>query len=543
MDGNNEFKQICNPSDRKYEKIDDIFEFKTKIVKERSGFHRDRDRILFSRAFRRLEHKAQVYSPERGDHFRTRLTHTLEVSQIARSLAKYLNIDEDLVEAIALGHDIGHAPFGHQGERTLNEIMIGTDNLGGMIRHKIDNGGFKHNYNSLRVLDVLECKYMGISGLNLSWQVLEGVFKHTKHKNDKYDINRFINDPSRTKDLFLDRDESVTLEGQVVAIADEIAQRQHDIDDGMRDLSLNLDIITITSEILELIEDIESEIISNKYKYIKGNIELIRLLKVKLEDIKIGAEANINNSGYKCYAKNKIVRDIIEYFILDVLIESENNLDRTPKSSYPKSDNVVINRKIIKYSSIGKSLDEEIETYIKNKIVNSYDVNRFDGKARFIIRQIFKAYYTNPRQMPRENLDKITKRFRDLSNNQGYNHQDFNEIDFSTSQVDSIDNFLKLLKLEFVDLEKITCSKCLLDRDKLKLILKDNEENNDSTSGEKIKEVRSKKMAGKYLDDTDEFIWYLGELNYIFLSVICDYIAGMTDNYAKKEYKELYLVL
>ena len=244
-------EQIYDSNCRKYDRADDNNQFGTELVGDRFGFPRDRDRILFSKAFRRLEHKAQVYSPEKGDHFRTRLTHSLEVSQIARSLARYLKLDEALVEAIALGHDIGHAPFGHQGERTLDEIMRGNDNLGGMIKHKIDNGGFKHNYNSLRILDILEVKYADEKedGLNLTWQVLEGIFKHTRYYNDKYDINRFISHPSRKDDLFLSRDYSVTLEGQVVAIADEIAQRQHDLDDGFRDASLNIDFITVIKEI------------------------------------------------------------------------------------------------------------------------------------------------------------------------------------------------------------------------------------------------------------------------------------------------------
>src|SRR3712207_947184 len=174
----------------------------------RTQFSRDRDRIKFSRAFRRLEHKAQIYSHEKGDHFRTRLTHTLAVSQISRSLAKNLGLDEELVDAITLGHDIGHTPFGHQGERTLDKIMSGEDDLSGKIKYSINYGGFKHNFHSLKVLDELEVKHRYHKGLNLTWQVMEGILKHTKIRRHKpsectncggcWDIKRFIQEDRKS---------------------------------------------------------------------------------------------------------------------------------------------------------------------------------------------------------------------------------------------------------------------------------------------------------------------------------------------------------
>jgi putative nucleotidyltransferase with HDIG domain len=180
---------------------------------DRNGFARDKDRILFTRAFRRLQHKTQMFPYEKGDHFRTRLTHTMEVSQIARSLARYLSVDEDLAEAIALGHDIGHTPFGHQGEEVLDGIMSGNDNLGKDIEIQLNHGGFKHNYNSIKILDVTQLKYEDISGLNLSWQVLEGILKHTKinrHPKDEceecgkcWDIERFVNNKELIERLYL----------------------------------------------------------------------------------------------------------------------------------------------------------------------------------------------------------------------------------------------------------------------------------------------------------------------------------------------------
>ena len=151
------YKQVDGSNCRRYAKIDDLEFFNQYSHSEfisRSEFSRDRDRILFSRAFRRLEHKAQIYSHDRGDHYRTRLTHTLEVLQIAKNMSRYLGLNEDLAEAIALGHDIGHTPFGHEGEKVLNLILTGKADYK-ELNYKLDYTGFKHNYNSLKILDVI----------------------------------------------------------------------------------------------------------------------------------------------------------------------------------------------------------------------------------------------------------------------------------------------------------------------------------------------------------------------------------------------------
>lgn len=167
----------------------------------RTAFQRDRDRIIHSKAFRRLKHKSQVFLSPEGDHYRTRLTHTLEVSQIARTLARALRLNEDLVEAISLGHDLGHTPFGHAGEEALDEVY---------------GGGFKHNEQSLRVVDVLENEGQG---LNLTWEVRDGILKHSK---------------TRVMSLTPSPDLPATLEGQVVRFADIIAYVNHDVDDALR---------------------------------------------------------------------------------------------------------------------------------------------------------------------------------------------------------------------------------------------------------------------------------------------------------------------
>ena len=429
------------------------------------------NRILFTRSFRRLIGKAQMYSNDKGDHFRTRLTHTLEVAKIARSLAKYLRLDEDLTEAIALGHDIGHAAFGHQGERTLDGIMSKSNDLKGKI--KVNHGGFKHNYNSLRILDIIE-RSKDKTGLNLSWQIMEGILKHTKLNSDKYNIDKFVNDDQVLKKyLCLEQNCSVTLEGQVVAIADEIAQRQHDLDDGMRDKLLNFKVDDVYNELINIINN---KIIPKYEKKLKnGNngdevhldkcINLIKILKENLEKYEDNDDLDVK--------KNVLVKEITEYFVLDVLGTAINTIKKNNykyslyKNNVPenisnnlindfgdiglignteickfihifkdeKSSKIIIdennekailktndgrkynfnikkendkldiyisifNQRIVHFSDVGRDFNKEIEKYIRNEILTSDHLNKFDGKGRYIILRLFKAYYENPFQMP-----------------------------------------------------------------------------------------------------------------------------------------------
>src|SRR5438034_5110362 len=190
----------------------------------RSDFRRDCDRIIHASAFRRLAHKTQVFVFHEGDHFRTRLTHTLEVTQIARSLARALGLDEDLAEASALGHDLGHPPFGHAGERALDQCLAAF-------------GGFDHNAQTLHVVTELERRYADFDGLNLTWETLEGLVKHNGPLTDasgkglKGPVPQAIGDYSELHDLELDR--FAGIEAQCAAIADDIAYNTHDIDDGL----------------------------------------------------------------------------------------------------------------------------------------------------------------------------------------------------------------------------------------------------------------------------------------------------------------------
>ncbi|MEM1410330.1 MAG: dGTP triphosphohydrolase, partial [Pseudomonadota bacterium] len=216
----------------------------------RSDFQRDRDRIIHSDAFRRLMHKTQVFVHNQNDHFRTRLTHTLEVGQIARALARSLNVDEDLAEALALVHDFGHTPFGHAGERALSRCMQPW-------------GGFEHNAQSLRVVTALERRYAGFDGLNLTWEVLEGLVKHNGPLTDR--DGDPLNDPvpvafrdyNNTHDLDLWSWPSV--EAQCAAIADDIAYDNHDLDDGLRSGLFDIDDLVDVPLCEELLHEIRKD--------------------------------------------------------------------------------------------------------------------------------------------------------------------------------------------------------------------------------------------------------------------------------------------
>src|SRR5947209_17225598 len=200
----------------------------------RSPFQRDRDRIIHSTAFRRLAHKTQVFVPHEGDHYRTRLTHSIEVGQIARALSRSLGLDEDLAEALALAHDLGHTCFGHTGEDALDEVMR-------------PYGGFDHNAQSLRIVTRLEARYAEFDGLNLTWETLEGLVKHNGPLTDadgqgrKGPVPQAIRDYSELHDLELDR--FAGIEAQCAAIADDIAYNTHDIDDGLHAGFLTLEML------------------------------------------------------------------------------------------------------------------------------------------------------------------------------------------------------------------------------------------------------------------------------------------------------------
>lgn len=367
----------------------------------RSEFQRDRERIIHAKAYRRLVDKAQIFTSSKGDHYRTRMTHTLEVSQIARGISLRLKLNPDLTEAIALGHDIGHTPFGHQGERTIDAILKGDiDMIPDAISLKI--GGFKHNYQSLRVLTYLEEKYIEHEGLDLSYQTLEGILKHTKCDIKKYNIEDFLVNGNKEY-LYLDvvndneKHFSVTLEGQVVAIADEIAQRGHDLDDAFASGLLSLDSFKdacATDEmkhIRDIVASVESKvkIYKKKRRIIADEMDMIRAM---------------------------LVPKILGFLIDDVAKTSLKNMNNYDLSFFKINNRV--DKRLIEFSDKGKVIVEYLEKNVISKyVINSYEVSRFDTKGEYIIKALFEAYYKNPKLLPDSMLQRLKKEFSKISVN------------------------------------------------------------------------------------------------------------------------------
>lgn len=358
------------------------------VMTGRTEFQRDRERIVNSTAFRRMVDKAQIFSAEKGDYFRTRMTHTLEVNQIAKAIAYALHLNLDLTEAIALGHDLGHTPFGHQGERTLNDILSGKIDAGIVTdKKKLEEercyGGFKHNYQSARILTQLENKYVDFAGLNVSAQVVEGVLKHTKLKKD-IRIEDFVS-PEYLEKIYIDENEErqpiASLEGQVVAIADEIAQRGHDVDDaltsGVMTVSELMDRLKIDKcdELRELIE-----------KEIEKTETANRLLPNK-QDMQVA----------------RIVHRIIRYFISDVINNSKEKIEGSTKTSIDDLNKETF----IDFSEKGKKVNKYMEKIVQKKVICNYEVARADYNAEVVVKTLFQKYYENPRLLHTGTLQKI----------------------------------------------------------------------------------------------------------------------------------------
>lgn len=338
----------------------------------RSPFQRDKNRILYSKSFRRLIHKTQVcYAGAMNEHIRTRLTHTLEVSQIARSISHKLNLNEDLAEAIALGHDLGHTPFGHRGEASLQEIFSGKDEeiVKELFDGHIPKVDFKHNFQSVRVLTELEEGYPDFKGLNLTFPVLEGILKHTKINSpdgNLFDYKGITND---TK-YYLNQPFSCSIEGQIVALADEIAQVSHDIEDAIEHNYDTKQIIL--EEIQSIINDIPiggldkgQSVDCNNIKYVISCI-IGKIVSTAIERIKLNISSEICSYPLNAEMATDIV--LKDFELYDRLVKIEN-------------------------------------TYI----IHNYTVDRMNDKSKFIIRQIIRAYLNNPKQLPDSVLKKYTK--------------------------------------------------------------------------------------------------------------------------------------
>lgn len=343
----------------------------------RSAFQRDRDRILHARAFRRLKHKTQVFVPHTADHARTRLTHTLEVAQLGRTVARALGLNEDLVEAIALGHDLGHTAFGHTGEKVLDQILrgkVGEVALPAPVAAQA--GAFKHNYQSVRVVDLLERRYVD-PGLNLSDQVREGILKHTSWKT-AYPFP--LPDP---EGLRLDR--ACHLEGQAVAVADEIAQQTHDLEDGMRAGAVRL-------EAVESLE-VSREVIAG-----------------------LGDAWSAERRGW--LRQNLLVRGLIDLFVSDVVTASAARLRRlverggiTERAAWGDAADRV-SQTTVWFSGPAETRFRDLKSFIYRDIINHPQVNRQDWRARKVVTALFHAFWSNPLTLPsyvllraREELD------------------------------------------------------------------------------------------------------------------------------------------
>jgi dGTPase len=321
----------------------------------RTEFQRDRDRIIHSKAFRRLEYKTQVFLTKKGDHLRTRLTHSLEVAQISRTIATLLGLNVDLVEAIALGHDLGHTPFGHAGERKLIEMLESE----GIYT-------FKHNVQSVKIIDLLEKKYL-YDGLRLTLPVREGIFKHTKLPTEI---------PYYCRDLFPENPFSVTLEGQVVAQVDEIAQMTHDMDDYLRYNILDLEQLTAH----EIFDWIDSYYIKN-YEF--SYYEHIRCF---------------HDDGRK---KDTVIRCIVDFLVSKLVEHSEQAIINSCKLKPLEIDD-----EIITFNEPLKSVVKQFHEQLNKKILSDYKIIEMDKRGELMVATLFNYYRDDVRRLPSPTYEK-----------------------------------------------------------------------------------------------------------------------------------------
>ena len=334
--------------------------FKEKKSILRSPYQRDRDRIVHSTAFRRLKHKTQVFVNTTGDHYRTRITHSLEVAQISRTLAKYFKLNEDLCETLSLAHDLGHTPFGHAGEEALNECTIGC-------------GGFDHNIQTIRIVTLLENRYYNFKGLNLTFETLDGLIKHNGPIKDLSKFNNIMGENFFKKKFNLKN--SPSLEAQIASISDDIAYNSHDLEDGIRAGLIKL-------------EDLK-------------NLPFLNLILKK------------HNKNFNKYPQDlvlrQIIREIINEMVKDIIINIKRNIKKNKvtnifdvyKSKYP----------IVCFTNKMKLFDIEIKKFLMRKMYLHKSVVYKTNLGKKIIKHLFNKIQKNPNKY--FNIKKINKSNRD----------------------------------------------------------------------------------------------------------------------------------
>ena len=329
-----------------------VFKSKGRLNKEanskyRSPFQRDRDRIIHSASFRRLKHKTQVFVNTEGDHYRTRITHSMEVAQIARSIARHFNLNEDLTETLSLAHDLGHTPFGHAGEESLNECMA-------------SHGGFDHNLQTLRIVMFLENKYLKFKGLNLTLETIEGLLKHNGPIDNLEKVKSLIGLKKFKNKINLKTFPS--LEAQIAAISDDIAYNNHDMQDGIKANLFKLEELTEINFLKKIFQ---------RYKN------------------------KINKSNYKI-ATNQIIRDSIDSMIKDLIINTKNNLKKNQIRSF--NDMRYTKKLMVNFSNNTLRSLEDIRYFLKTKMYNNKSVLLRNNNGKVIIKKLFNKIKNKPRK-------------------------------------------------------------------------------------------------------------------------------------------------
>ena len=320
----------------------------------RNEFQRDKDRIIHSNAFRRLEYKTQVFINHEGDHYRNRLTHSIEVASIARSIAGTLALSEDLAECVALAHDLGHTPFGHAGEEALNACMK-------------DHGGFCHNAHAIKLLTKLERRYAAYDGLNLTWEVLDGIAKHNGPLTGH--IEESIAEYNALHDLELSKFSST--EAQVAALADDIAYHGHDLEDGMRAGIFSVD------DLMEL-------------DFVQKYVLIIRSRFAKLDDMRLIYE---------------VVRALTHDLIDDLLDQTRGNIKKFAVKTPEDVRNLDVG--LVAFSDKGATYMKAIKDFLFRKVYRHTKITRVTFKCKIVVQKLFELYINNPECMSAEWVTRI----------------------------------------------------------------------------------------------------------------------------------------